>query len=629
MSGLLEPAAKPLEFAYASPLGKLAREGLEYVLTRGIIKLDISEDKAQHPAITVLRDHVVVDLKLTEEIPLKGVATPSAASDVLGEYLSGAAKAAAVELAGDRGKGDWAKLQNAAFEMAKPLLIDTLFFDQVYTEGERERARHAVPPVMKEVQPGEVIQQSHHRWTPQALSDVQTYLAKLQSQDQRENRIFVLAFAQAIFVALMLWGLARSAALLTPRYERQQAARNLNLALLVMCATLVLGRLTSYFEPSGFVLPITAGAILLAILVSARFAVMAGLMTAALVSIQFGYDWRLLFVSSCMLFGGVLGMYRVRKRGDMTRAALKATAMGLVAMLAVTLAMDSLASGPALRRLLMVLFNGGACIFIVPGVLGPLERLFGITTDIQLLEYSDLNNEVLSRMAIEMPGTYSHSLMLGQLAEAAADVVGANGLLARVQAYYHDIGKLRRPEYFSENQTGTNIHDGLPPRLSARAIASHVACGVELAREYHLPKPIVDGIREHHGTTLISFFHQKAIEQNKHDEVREEDFRYPGPKPQGRETAILMICDAVESGVRSIKNPNEDRVREFIDKIITNRSMDRQFDQCGLALKDLDILKETLARRMTSALHARVAYPDRPPDKKVDNVVTLSGGSMQ
>jgi len=279
------------------------------------------------------------------------------------------------------------------------------------------------------------------------------------------------------------------------------------------------------------------------------------------------------------------------------------------------------------RNLVLIGLNGCACLFIVPGLLPPLERLLGIITDIQLLEYSDLNNEILSRLAIEVPATYSHSLMLGQLAEAAAEAIGANGLLARVSAYYHDIGKIRRPEYFSENQAGTNIHDGLSPRLSARAIASHVLEGAEMARELHLPKPIIDGILEHHGTNLISFFYQQAKEQSKHGDVVEADFRYPGPKPQSRETAILMICDAVESGVRSIKNPNEERVREFVDKIITSRSADRQFDECDLTLKDLDIIGDVVARRMLSTLHTRVSYPTQREDHKADNVIPLSGGS--
>jgi len=431
--------------------------------------------------------------------------------------------------------------------------------------------------------------------------------------------------AHAIIVMLVLVSLLRSIALLAP--TEAETRNGLNLALLIMCSTTIIGRLVWYFEPTGFLLPTASGAILLAILINPRVAVIASFMTALLVSIQFGYDWRLLVVTCAMSIAGVFGMYRVRRRGDMTSAALKAATVGVLTMLAITLAIEPLTGEAALRRIALVLLNGCACMFIVPGVLSPLERLFGITTDIQLLEYSDLNNEILGRMAIEMPATYAHSLMLGQLAEAAANAIGANGLLARVCAYYHDVGKLRRPEYFSENQMDRNVHDERSPRMSARAIASHVAHGAELSREYHLPRPIIDAIDEHHGTQLISFFYQQAVEQKKHQDVREEDFRYPGPKPQSRETAILMIGDAVESGVRSIRNLNEDRIREFVDKIIRTRSADRQFDECDLTLRDLDVIKEVITRRMLTALHTRIAYPDRKTDPKGDNVVYLKGGA--
>lgn len=615
-----DPAA--LVFKYADELARLARESLRYVLTAGIMPASPQEDVGKRTAM-VMREHPVAGQKVSEEMPLAKIPTPKTATDMLGQRLAEEAKALAGKEA-DR-PVDWAKLQSAAFEMAKPFITDTLRFDRVYTEGARESARLAIPPELKEIQPGEVIQRHGERWTPQSRSDVMTYWSKLESAQKPSYHAVARLVAHSILVILALICLMRSALLLTPKGS--EAIRAVNLALLIMCMTVLFGRVVSYFEPSGFVVPAASGAILLAILINPRMAVMTSLLTSLMLSLQFGYDWRLLVVTCAMSIAGVFGMYRVRKRSDMTRSALKATVVGMAVMLAITLAMDSFRSEPAVRRIFMVMLNGGACLLIVPGVLSPLERLFRITTDIQLLEFSDLNNEVLSRMAIEIPATYAHSLMLGQLAEAAANAIGANGLLARVCAYYHDIGKLRRPEYFSENQTGMNIHDDLPPRLSARAIASHAMYGAELAREFHLPRPIIDGILEHHGTTLISFFYQQAVQDDKRDDVSEDDFRYPGPKPQSRETAILMVCDAVESGVRSIKNPNEERVREFVDRIIRLRFADRQFDECDITLKELDTIKEVITVRMMAALHTRIAYPDKEPSKSVDNVVPLSGGA--
>jgi len=623
---LVQPAVKPLRLQYGRDLQRLAEEGLEYVLSRGIIQArsKTAGGADSQSTINIVREAPVGDQKASEEVLLSAVPTTESAEVLLSERLTEQAKMTGSTNAAT--SVDWAKLQYAAFEMARPFLTDTLFYDQVYTEAARERARQSIEPIMKVVQPSEVMQRFGDYWTPQSISDVKTYWATLQSQQQPRFRILSTLAAHALLVLLVLVLLTRAVEYLTPWRRRHQKSKNLRVALLLLVATVVLARLIFYFEPSGFVTPVAAGAILLAILVNARLAVMGGFLAATLVSVQYGYDWRLLVTLCAMCAGGVFGMYSVRRRSDMTRAALKGTLAGLAAAAAVTLAMDSPTSSQAMRRLMLVAFNGGICLFIVPGVLSPLERLFSITTDIQLLEYSDLNNEVLSRLAIEVPATYSHSLMLGQLAEAAADSIGANGLLARVVSYYHDVGKLRRPGYFSENQIGSNIHDELSPRLSARAIASHITCGVELAREYNLPKPIIDGIAQHHGTTLISFFYQKAVSQQKHDDVRVEDFRYPGPKPQSRETAIVMICDGVESGIRSIKNPNEERVSEFIDKIITTRLLDRQFDECDLTLKDLDTIKNTLIRRTVSSLHTRVAYPERKPDKSADNVVPMTGG---
>jgi cyclic-di-AMP phosphodiesterase PgpH len=456
-------------------------------------------------------------------------------------------------------------------------------------------------------------------WTEQSRLDVLTYWDKKKSGQEPVESLISALLAHIVLVGLSLACLQRTLTVLGEK--KADTFKTLAVVLLLMCATTALSRITWYIEPSGYSVPITAMAILLVILTNMRVALVASLLTAGLMSVLYDYDWRLFVVSTAMCFAGAFSIAIVRKRGEMARATLKATLVGLVTVAAVTIATDSFAFPLLWQRLALVLVHGFLAYMLVPAVLSPLEKLFGITTDIQLLEYSDLNNEILGRLAIEVPATYAHSLMLGQLAEAAADAIGANGLKARVCAYYHDIGKMLRPEYFSENQTGVNIHDELTPRTSARAIASHITGGIELAREYHLPKPIIDGIAEHHGTMLISFFYQEALKQQKHGDVSEGDFRYPGPKPQSRETAILMICDAVESGVRSIKNPNEERVREFVDKIIQARSADRQFDECDITLKDLDRIGQIVTRRMLTSLHTRIAYPERETEKSDERPV--------
>lgn len=624
VTGLIQPTSESHQLTNVNPLTHLALEGLRYVLTVGVRQQGAfgSKDSGEAPQrVVILRSDVIGDLKVSEELLVAAVPDPISARANLRQRMDALAVALAEE---DTGTIlNWDRLQAAAFEMAKSSVTDTLIYDQVVTEGNRELARSSVDAVMQRFEAREIIHEDGYRWTEQARHNVKTYWAIAEGGERRTRSIFTPIAANAIFVSLLLLAYARALPVLVDR--RASAYTSINVAMLIMCGTLVLGRILSSAEDTGLLVPLAASAMLLTILTNPRLASMTTLIIAVLLSIQYGNSWQLLMVGGAMSLTGIVSLYAVRKRTDMARAALRATGMGLITALAIKLTTGSILSMETLQIMATIILNGVACMFIVPGLLSPLERIFGITTDIQLLEYSDLNNEILSRLAIEVPATYAHSLMMGQLAEAAADAVDANGLMARVCAYYHDIGKLRRPEYFSENQTGYNIHEELSPRLSARAIASHVTEGVEIAREFHLPQPIIRGILEHHGTLLISFFYQQALDQQKHGDVREEDFRYSGPKPQSPETAILMICDGVESGVRSIKNPNEERVREFVNKIIQSRSADRQFDECDLTLRKLDTIGDVLTKRIVTTRHTRLVYPERVAAGDADNVIRMSG----
>jgi len=621
VSSLSDPPADGMQFANIEPLTRLTLDGLQYILYTGVLQQ--TADAGQRVIVT--RPDTIGDLPVKEEVAVAEIMRPETARAKLRQQIE--ILAAQLEQREPSRLVDWNTLTSAAYEMARLGVIDTLVYDQVLTEGERQLASGVVAPIRRRIEVNQILQEEGYAWTEQSRHDVRAYWDILESGSRGTGGVVSPIFANAIIVALLLAALWRSMPVLVDR--RASAYTALNAALLITCATLILGRVLMYFEPSGYLVPLAAGAMLMTILTNPRLASMTALIMAVLLSVQYGQNWRLFIVSGAMAYTAILSLYTVRKRTDMTRAALHAAAIGLVAALAMALSSSTLFSWSALwetaNGMLIIGLNGIVCLFVVPGMLSPLERLFGITTDIQLLEYSDLNNPLLGRLAIEVPATYAHSLSMGQLAEAAADAIGANGLMARVSAYYHDIGKLRRPEYFSENQAGYNIHDELSPRLSARAIASHVTEGVEIGREYHLPQPIIRGILEHHGTMLISFFFQQAQEKSKHGDVREEDFRYPGPKPQSPETAILMICDGVESGVRTIKNPNEERVREFVAKIIQARAADRQFDECDLTLKKLDVIADVLARRIMTGMHSRVAYPERPASKDASNVIRIKG----
>lgn len=618
----------PIRFANLEPLTDLAVESLEYVLTSGIkqkgSELVVGGEETPKQLI-IQRSRLVGDLTSYEKRPISEVPDTTTAAELLRQNIAERAKELPDEY--DDSFTDWDQLQKAALELAKLSITDTLVYDQVSTEADQEKARQETSAVLLSYETNQRIQEENEPWTTQSRYDAMEYWKNLQSISQQPGNIFAPLFANLVFVSLLLLALYRAVAVLEPK--RLHAYKSLNIMLLIITGTVVLGRVVMVLVPTGMLIPVAASAILLTILTNARLGAIASVVIAVLLSIQYGQDWRLMMVMGCMSFTGIMSIYRVRKRLDMTSAAIKATIAGALVVLAISLSTNAAIGFATFELIALVCLNGLICSFLVPGLLSPLEHLFGITTDIQLLEYSDLNNEALNRLAIQVPATYAHSLMMGQLAETACDAIGANGLLARVCAYYHDIGKLRRPEYFSENQTGYNVHDDMSPRLSARAIASHVTEGVELAREYHLPQPIIRGILEHHGSLLISFFYQQALDQQKHGDVREEDFRYPGPKPQSRETAILMICDAVESGVRTIKHPTEDRVRDFVDKIIHSRSMDRQFDECDLTLKQLDTIGSVLTKLVLSTHHTRVSYPEKPSQEEASNVIHLTGGGLR
>ncbi|NLE65275.1 MAG: HDIG domain-containing protein [Elusimicrobia bacterium] len=240
------------------------------------------------------------------------------------------------------------------------------------------------------------------------------------------------------------------------------------------------------------------------------------------------------------------------------------------------------------------------------------ELLFEELTNFTLLELSDsLNQPLLRRLAFEAPGTYHHSLLLSNIASAAADAIGANQLLVRVGAYYHDIGKLEKPQYFTENQMmADNKHDQLEPSVSRLVILNHVKEGVEIAKKERLSPRIIDFIRQHHGTSLMHYFYQRAIESEGAEKVDEASYRYPGPKPQTKEVAIVMLADAVEGATRAMDERSPAKIEEVVRRVINNKFIDGQFDDCNLTLREIEKIASAFTRTLSAMYHIRVKYPD-------------------
>ncbi len=296
-----------------------------------------------------------------------------------------------------------------------------------------------------------------------------------------------------------------------------------------------------------------------------------------------------------------------RKRSTIIRAGL---AVGITMSLCMMFMEGGVFYSP--WRYLSLILNGIISSGVVLLLLPVFESLFQTVTNVSLLELADFQHPLLQRMVMEAPGTYHHCLVVGNLSDSACEAVGANSLLARIGAYYHDIGKLQKPHYFSENQEADGSrHDTLSPSMSKLIIMNHVKEGVELAKKYRLKPPIIDFIQQHHGNSLVFYFYRRALESLEDDhEIKEEGFRYAGPKPSTKETAIVLLADSVEAATRALKDPDPTKIEEVVHKIINNKFIDGQLDQCDLTLKDLEKISAVFIRILSGIYHVRVSYPE-------------------
>ncbi len=301
----------------------------------------------------------------------------------------------------------------------------------------------------------------------------------------------------------------------------------------------------------------------------------------------------------------ILLVNAARKRTKVIQAGALA---GVIQLISLVLLEDFWLVHP--ERYLIILINGLVSGVVALGIMPIFEYIMQTVTNISLLELADFHHPLLQRLIMEAPGTYHHSLIVGNLADNACSTVGANGLLARIGAYYHDIGKLQKPEYFIENQDiKKNMHDELTPTMSKLIIMNHVKEGLELAKKYKLSPLLWDFIRQHHGNSLVYYFYRRALEDKEADqEVAEEGFRYPGPKPNTKETAIVLLADSVEAATRSLKDPTPAKIEEIVHKVINNKFIDGQLDECELTLKDIEKISSIFIKLLSGIYHSRVSY---------------------
>ena len=436
-------------------------------------------------------------------------------------------------------------------------------------------------------------------------AEQQAFLSRLQGLNPRYRMQAAVGHGVLVLLLFLGWGLylKRFAPRVLETEMRLVTLGLVALALVGVAKTIVwAGWLSTLAIPAAFV------AILLTIAYDERFSVVITGGLLVLVAVVAGDDFRLFAVLSAGAVTAAVASVEIRTRGKL----LEVGALAGLAQLLVVAALGLLAppGQPLFWDGLWAVGNGVVSALLVSGALPLVERPFGMATGISLLELADLTQPLLRELALRAPGTYNHSIVVATLAEEAAQSLGADGLLARVGAYYHDVGKMRKPEYFVENQTNAdNRHGKLSPALSTLIITAHSRDGAELAEEYQLPTPVRHIIEQHHGNTLVEYFYRQAQRDPTSDqEPRQEHFRYPGPKPRTKEAAIVMLADTVESASRSLRDPSAGRIEDLVHELVTKRLADGQLDECNLTLAEVHKIEQALTKSLTAIYHSRISY---------------------
>jgi putative nucleotidyltransferase with HDIG domain len=579
---------------------ELAREILLSLHERGVI--------GGRGAPVLQPDDTVIVLRADEE----SIARARAFNDE--RNLRAAVRALAAEGARDR------DVRTATVELVVPFATANIVYDAAETARRKEAARNSVgESTGRDFRKDEVIVHRGERVTEEHMAVLRSVAIKAQSVPGASGAgAFVPSLGRVLMAALLLGALALYAGVRKPQLLADGKSQGLFMVLviIVMLGAALVKRIPNASE---YLVPVAVLAVLASMLFDFEIAFASTVTVVMLAGLYTEFAPPFLFVS---LVGGTVAAHSVRSvrhREDFYWSALRIAAAYAVAILVADLLSRNVNAGTLSRcgwGALNTLISMGIVVLTLP----LFERGFVVTTDITLLELGDMNKPLLRKMAMTAPGTYHHSIVVGNLAEAASDAAGGNGLLARVGSYYHDIGKLVSPGYFVENQQGLeeteNKHAGIRPKVSSLVIRAHVRDGVDLARKERLPEPVIDFIREHHGTSLIEYFHSRALEDAEDpSEINEADYRYGGPTPRSKESAIISLADTIEARVRSIgESLSPRRIEAEIEEIIEKRVADHQLDDAELTLSDLVKIREAFFRVLVGMYHQRIRYPDQEDD---------------
>lgn len=503
-----------------------------------------------------------------------------------------------------------------AVDIALQIIKPNLFFNKSETEERKLKAQDDVSPVFFQIKKGEMIIREGER-----VKEAQ--LAKLTAlRNLRKHHALPFIIPGLVFLSILVLYMMYS---YIKKFNPTLGSQQIQLLVVIMLGTLLFTKLFGFIaailsaatpeissQAYYYAIPFAAGALLTALLVDAQLGVLFAVAAAIFIGLQLRYEFNYFLISLLGGIGAVYGVTRQQSRTAILRAGLLVSGINLAIIIPLNLIKSKLFTLDVLYECLGGMAGGLIVATIASAVLPVLEFIFKTTTDIRLLELSNLNQPLLKQLALEAPGTYHHSIIVGSLAEAAAEAISANPLFSRICAYYHDIGKINKAEYFIENHPDADVkHKKLTSNMSSLIIISHVKEGVELADQYKLPPSISDVIQQHHGTSLIKYFYHRAKEDKSPLEVVDENnFRYGGPKPQTKETGIIMLADAVEATSRSLANPTPARLGNMVKKVINDIYHDGQLDECDLTLKDLNQIAENFVRILTSVFHARIEYPE-------------------
>lgn len=510
-------------------------------------------------------------------------------------------------------------LSQAAILIGRQLIQPNLVLDTEKVNQARQQAMDEVEPALIMqgeiiVRKGDVVRSEH----VQLLRDVGLI------KTGRDYGALIGLGALVIFLMILL---------ATFLYQsRPKILENTTLLALigsVLVAMLIFGELFSSINWAGaaYLNPSALAGLLLTLLIDSRVAGIVTIVLAILLMLINDLSWIIGILTLISGLVAILSVSKVSQRSDLMRAGFIIGGTNFVLMIILGLIGKDTA---LILYSYLGLLSGVLVSIVAIGVLPYLESAFKITSSIRLLELSNPNHPLLRRLMLEAPGTYHHSILVGNLAEAAAEAVGADGLLARVGSHYHDIGKLRRPYFFVENQVSNdNPHDKIAPSLSTLIIISHVKDGLELAKEFKLPPVVTQFIGQHHGTDLVRFFYHRAAEASEDNSVEERDFRYPGPKPQGKEVAIVSLADATEAAVRSLSKPNPGKIEGLVRKIIKDRLNSGELDESDLTFQDLDKIANSFVKVILGMFHSRVEYPEQITKEEVEGKRQRDGNSDQ